>query len=511
MAEVKPAPPSVNDWVLGNPWFWMSMGLVATGFGWVWVSAFPDGGSGARVLLVGAGLLSAAAGITIRLNSARPAYLETLSPSSRKAIFCLLAIVYALLALIPTILLFLRLLGRETIPWHPASLVVVWLITVPMSAAAAWLCATARGGQKKLTEPEEASALLVLGALACVFACFALYLGHERAGDWETIRLFLAVLAFVSLLAAPLVMLPQNIRRGVISLLVVLHFGGILSAVLAVPPAPWIVTQAWIRIFRPYLEFMYLNNAYHFYSPEPGPASYLWYRIFYEDERRQIHGRWVKVPDLDDTGRPRYPVALTYQRVLALTENVSHPGTPPPDREFVRGKNGEYVMIWAPYFERRMKHTPDYKPNLGEREPALRIPFHPYVPPSQQYQPAPLSVQPILESYARHACTLPHPEHPEWRVNSVKVYRVMHMILETPFLRGVPPNDPEFYRPYYMGEYDTDGILINPNDPFLYWLLPITRDTEGRIGDYARKHAGDPNWVRLQNGTWVEWDETKNR
>ena len=26
---------------------------------------------------------------------------------------------------------------------------------------------------------------------------------------------------------------------------------------------------------------MYLNNAYHFYSPDPGPATYVWFRIFY--------------------------------------------------------------------------------------------------------------------------------------------------------------------------------------------------------------------------------------
>src|SRR5262249_51727018 len=30
-------------------------------------------------------------------------------------------------------------------------------------------------------------------------------------------------------------------------------------------PSPWLSTQIWTRIYRPYLEFLYLNNAYHFY------------------------------------------------------------------------------------------------------------------------------------------------------------------------------------------------------------------------------------------------------
>ena len=62
--------------------------------------------------------------------------------------------------------------------------------------------------------------------------------------------------------------------------------------------------QIWTRIFRPYLEFMYLNNAYHFYAPDPSTSSYLWFRvIFTDDADGKEYGRWYKVPQLDEKGR----------------------------------------------------------------------------------------------------------------------------------------------------------------------------------------------------------------
>ena len=33
--------------------------------------------------------------------------------------------------------------------------------------------------------------------------------------------------------------------------------------------------QAFNRVYNPYLQFIYQRNAYHFYSPDPGPASVL--------------------------------------------------------------------------------------------------------------------------------------------------------------------------------------------------------------------------------------------
>jgi hypothetical protein len=69
--------------------------------------------------------------------------------------------------------------------------------------------------------------------------------------------------------------------------------------------------------------------------------------------------------------------------------------------------------------------------------------------------------------------------------------------------------DPTLFWPYFQGEFDRDGNLKDPNDPYLYWLIPIqrvatipasqagiTRLDEGRvetpreeIRDYVAVHA----------------------
>ena len=40
---------------------------------------------------------------------------------------------------------------------------------------------------------------------------------------------------------------------------------------------------------------------------------------------------------------------------------------------------------------------------------------------------------------------------------------------------GQDPLDPITFVPTYMGEYDTEGRLLDPKDPFLFWHIPIVR------------------------------------
>ena len=40
--------------------------------------------------------------------------------------------------------------------------------------------------------------------------------------------------------------------------------------------APFVSEQIWHRVARPYLQLTVLNNGYHFYAPEPGPAALVW-------------------------------------------------------------------------------------------------------------------------------------------------------------------------------------------------------------------------------------------
>ncbi|HEY1859897.1 MAG TPA: hypothetical protein VGG61_06065, partial [Gemmataceae bacterium] len=166
----------------------------------------------------------------------------------------------------------------------------------------------------------------VVSALLTGIAAFTVLLGWLALDrEWDSIALFLGVVAFVGFAGCALILLPRNWRRVVAVVLVFLHFCAILSAVTSAPPPgsapPWITQVVWTRLSRPYLQFMYLNNAYHFYSPEPGPACQLWFYIKFEDDS----GEWLKIPKRED-----YATRQEYQRLLSVTENANQMIQQPP-------------------------------------------------------------------------------------------------------------------------------------------------------------------------------------
>ena len=69
--------------------------------------------------------------------------------------------------------------------------------------------------------------MLLLAALIGHVVNWALFL-HDPL-QYDTIRLFLGVLTLVALVAAPLTLVSESTRRKVVSLLIVLHFGGIIG------------------------------------------------------------------------------------------------------------------------------------------------------------------------------------------------------------------------------------------------------------------------------------------
>jgi hypothetical protein len=312
----------------------------------------------------------------------------------------------------------------------------------------------------ELEDRVESAGLLAVSAFVALLA----FLGTYR--EWDSARRCLGALIALALLGSLLVLLPALYRKIAISLLVILHFGGILTAVTAVPPreeqAPWLAMQLWTRFYRPYLTFMYLTNAYHFYSPDPGPPQLLWFRIEYTDRSY----RWIKIPN-----RKESPVGLHYQRLLALTESTNQPMPMPLPLD--------QVPEWETHFG--VKYPRDNLNEIMRRRTEAGSAIHPEIqlavdllPANQYSEPQELSKK-LIASYARHiALTSPHPTISEVAVDNVRIYRVTHRLISpAELVQGKSALDPIFYMPYYMGKFDVHGNLLDPKDPFLYWYLPI--------------------------------------
>src|SRR5262249_33993924 len=173
----------------------------------------------------------------------------------------------------------------------------------------------------------------------------------------------------------------------------------VLSVTPPNQPASWVTNQIWTRFYRPYLQFMYLNNAYHFYSPDPGPPLLLWFYVEYADGST----REIEVPRRED-----FRTQLEYQRRMAMTESTNlNQNQPPSNFELLWNQRVEAMTRW-------------------------RIPVYPVqlMHPTLQYrEPSPYSKK-MISSYARHvARNYPSENDPSAEVKSVTLYRVIHRIL----------------------------------------------------------------------------------
>jgi hypothetical protein len=295
----------------------------------------------------------------------------------------------------------------------------------------------------------QARSALMLGLAALVVFTAS----HALDPEWDTLHVLLRIGTMVALSAGIVVLLPQWGRRAAVSLLLVFHFGGILTAVANVPPpggeSPWLVRQLWSRLYRPYLQFMYLTNAYHFYAPDPGPPCFLWFHVEYADGS----ARWVKLPDREE--HTKDPFALQFYRRLPITESTNQllPPMPVPHDVALRRVKASHR---------------DGIPTPDEIAVGMPVVFQYRVPSDYS--------QRMLRAYARHAATaFPHDDG-RTTVAGVKVYRAVHLILSpSDFAAGASVVDPTLFWPYFQGEFDRDGNLKDPNDPYLYWLIPIQR------------------------------------
>jgi hypothetical protein len=343
------------------------------------------------------------------------------------------------LALLGTALLWVQLLGDKLTP------VRVGLVFLGVVGAGAAVAIRAKSEK-----------VLGAAALAAFTGAWALYLPNQES-SWNSIRLVLAVTAVVAVLAAFLVAIPRVWRRVAVSVLVVVHFCGILTAVTAAPPAPWLANVLWVYFYRPYLQFMYLNNAYHFYAPNPGDSYEIRFRVEYTTDADPgfVHWTWRTVPKLDPEGWPEYTLALQYQRRIALANLLAQSttgGGPTAEAVYRREKeNMERYEDQRPIIPRNPVDT-----HIGQYAAPTKAGLH------------------VLSSFVRHVAYEFRHSHPGARIQNIKVYRIEHKFLSAPEMEsGKQPQDPNTYFPYFWGNYDPEGVLKSEQDPYLYWQLPI--------------------------------------
>jgi hypothetical protein len=325
------------------------------------------------------------------------------------------------------------------------------------------------------------SAMVSLAGLGALFG-YGFFLIND---EWDSGILFGGGLFILTVVGSVLILLPSMFRRVAISLFLLFHFAGMAVAITSVDPPggtpPYLPKQLWMRVYRPYLSFIYMTNAYHFYSPDPGPPALLWFAVKYSDGSYT----WVKLP-----ARENSPIQMHYQRMLAMPEHSFQPiprlplsayelvvvRSQYPDVKFP--ERGSWEMIYA---RRQQGSTPLYRypnppPELKDPAPGYPIPMIPdiSVPTMAQYREPGDVHKKILAGISRRV--LHHaPEVPGATATSVKLYRVVHQILSPRELADdVSPLDKTKFGPYFMGEFDRDGKLIDPKEPFLYWYLPIT-------------------------------------
>lgn len=309
---------------------------------------------------------------------------------------------------------------------------------------------------------------------------------------WDSARLLAKVLTVLGILAASLAALPAVARYSVISLFAVFHFGGILTATTWPDPTPWLTNQVGYRVYMPYLSFLYLRNAYHFYSPEPGPASHLFVLLKYElDETDPNTGKpkvvheWITLPRRDE--HMKDPLGQSYYRRLSITEMVS-PSIP--------------GLVSAESFEKLDARERRFHVSPGSPAPRTDVPIpltDAVDPAALQYRiPQPHISRYLFPSYAKHLAS--EYSSPGRKVVGVKIYRVEHRIAPPSVFKDKAspfsdPYHPSWYRPYFCGDYDANGKLIDPKDPMLYWLVPIVPGGEPgdpekkNFTDYLSKHA----------------------
>ena len=114
-------------------------------------------------------------------------------------------------------------------------------------------------------------------------------------------------------------------------------------------------------------------------------------------------------------------------------------------------------------------------------------PYHPMDPLGFQYKlPSSDVSRYLLPSYASHVILQHTPDKETAAKTTVKIYRLEHRTMaieqfsvKLPNGQYQSPYHPGTYRPFFLGEFDALGNLINPLEPMLYWLVPVVPRAPG--------------------------------
>lgn len=353
-----------------------------------------------------------------------------------------------------------------------------------------------REGRWSFSDRLEMAAMIATTGMASLAAWYGMGEG------WVSGKIFFGGVFVASLVAVVTVMLPPVLRKVFLSLVLIFHFAGMLTAVTSVDPpnstGPWVSKMLWTHVYRPYLSFLYMTNAYHFYSPDPGPPALFWYSVQYEDRSRT----WVRIPEHASS-----PVAMHYQRLLALPEHsyTPMPRLPANNAEIALARQAQPTLrfergSWEDILRRReIGSTWLYPAEVeidGKKETrALPIPLVWGMADYLQYREPQDHSKRILSSVARRMVrTAPRKldeDGQEVKVKSIKLYRVVHQVIQPhEFAKGGDPWDKTRHWGYFLGEYNDEGKVVDPLDPFLYWYVPVLNVTRSYLTD---RHLQAPN------------------
>ncbi len=109
-----------------------------------------------------------------------------------------------------------------------------------------------------------------------------------------------------------------------VSVLVVIHVGGVFLGPFAMPPQTSELGATLAGVYRPYVDALSLANGYRFFAPEPGPSHLVRYELTFDDGTT----RQGVFPSRDEH-KPR----LLYHRYFMMSEFLNTIANPDGPRD----------------------------------------------------------------------------------------------------------------------------------------------------------------------------------